>query len=250
MRTSLVLAPIVFALTAISWAQVSSESANSQDQVAASPALNSTAATDMLPPGTVLLVELSNWLDAKKCKANDKIEARTVADVSFPGRTVVRRNTKIVGHITEAKAHSKTSPGSRVGIAFDRLLLKGGPEVPLQMTIQAIARPAPEPAYLSGPDDLADKPRALDRPPQVGAQAPVTGSSSVTPKYPDIVPAPPSTNVIGPSPPAVDPLGPTSRGVVGIKGLSLDTSGPVSVLSSSSGNLHLEGSTRLVLRVR
>ena len=111
-------------------------------------AQNSTppAESATLPPGTVLSVDLSKSLDAKKSKPNDKIEAKTASDLLLHGQIVVPRNTKIVGHVTEAKAHSKSSPGSEIKFTFDRVLLKGGRELPLQLTVQAIYRPSDQEA--------------------------------------------------------------------------------------------------------
>jgi hypothetical protein len=48
----------------------------------------------------------------------------------------------MIGHVTEAKARSKTEPQSIIGIIFDRLLLKDGRTVPLQVAVQAIRGPA------------------------------------------------------------------------------------------------------------
>ena len=101
----------------------------SQVQDAPSPAPKSAPAAESLPPGTVLSVELSKSLDAKKSKANAKIEAKTATDLLVHGQIVVPRNTKIIGHVTEAKAHSKASPGSLLGITFERMLVKGGREM-------------------------------------------------------------------------------------------------------------------------
>jgi hypothetical protein len=240
----------ILALTTISWAQVSSEPANAQDRIAAPTAHNSAARPDTLPPGTVLSVELSSWLDAKKSKVNDKVEARTVNDLLVSGQNVVPRNTKIIGHVTEVKAHSKTSPDSMVGITFDRVLLKDGREIQSSMIIQAIAPPLHMPVYGGGPDTLADKSTKPYQLPPVGAQAPATGSSSLTPDYPDNIPAPPSINTAGPRSSTVSRLTATSRGVVGMKGLLLNTSGSASVLSSDGGNVHLDSSTQLTLRVQ
>ena len=94
-----------------------------------------------LGPGTILSVELSKSLDAKKLKANDKFEARTVIDLLAHGHIVIPRNTKIIGHVTEAKGHTKQSPGAVVGIAFDKALMKDGRELPLQAAVQAVGRP-------------------------------------------------------------------------------------------------------------
>jgi hypothetical protein len=250
MKGLLLLLPAVLACSVMSWSRAPSDSVNSHDLAAASPAQDSTTTTDSLAAGTVLSAELSKQVDAKKYKVNDKVEARVVTDLLVHGQVVVHRNTKIIGHVTEVKASSKASPGSTVGIALDRMLLKGGREVPLVMMIQAIARPLHVPGYGSGPDSLADKPTTPLGLPPVGAQAPAAGSSSLTPNYPYNIPAPPSINAGGPSSSIVYPLGSTSRGVVGMKGLSLSTSGPISLLSSSTGNLHLDAGTQLTPRVQ
>lgn len=224
----------MFVLIATSWAQVSSPAA---------------AAADTVAPGTVLSVELLMGVDAKKCQANDKIEAKAVTDVLLHGQIVVPRNTEIIGHVTEAKAHSKSSPGSTVGIAFDHMLLKDGRDVPLQMTVQAIARPVQ--AY----GNEADSPTniySMPGMPRGGTLAPSrvpSTSPPVTPKSPTTMPDPLSTNR-GPANSPLGSLDSTSRGVFGIKGLSLDASGPVSVLSSSTGNVRLERGTQLILLVQ
>jgi hypothetical protein len=238
MRKLFLFMPGLLVLTAMSRAPVSSEAA---------------AAAYTLASGTVLSVELSMGLDAKKCKANDKIGAKAVTDLLLHGEIVVPRNTEIIGHVTEAKAHSKSSPGSMVGIVFDHMLLKGGREVPLQMTVQAIARPLPPSVYESGydsPADMSTLPGQLPRGGTLVPSRPISTNSGVTSKYPNNIPSGSSTNPSGRVNPSVNSLDSTSRGVFGINGLSLDTSGPVSVLRSSTGNVHLDGGTQLILRVQ
>jgi hypothetical protein len=235
----LFLAPVILTWILTSWAQSPPEPANSQAPAAAAP-------SDTLPAGTVLSAELSKSLDARKSKANDKIEARTATDLLVHGQIVVPRNTKIVGHVTEAKAHSKASPGSLVGITFDRMLLKGGREVPLQATVQALARPLQLNSMVNDnpPGDMASR-----MPGQRPASAGDSSAPTIPPRYPAAtIPEPPGLNA--PNTSTVSPLAPTSRGVVGIKGLSLETSGPVSVLTSSTGNVHLDSDTQLILRVQ
>ncbi|MGH9504609.1 MAG: hypothetical protein ACRD20_17285 [Terriglobales bacterium] len=203
------------------------------------------AAPVALEPGTVLSVELSKSLDARKSKQNDKVEARTATDMLSHGRIVVPRNTKITGHVTEAKAHSKASPGSLLGITFDRMLVKGGGEMPLHATVQAIARPL----QIERLGDQPETDSASGLPGQRPAPMGDPSAGTVAPRYPgSAIPEPPSLN--GPNTSTVSPLGPTSRGVVGIKDLSLDTSGPAAVLSSKTGNVHLDNGTQLILRVQ
>ena len=175
-------------------AQGAPEPANSQVQDAASPTPKSAPAADALPPGTVLSVELSKSLDTKKSKANAKIEARTATDLLVHGQIVVPRNTKIVGHVTEAKAHSKASPGSLLGITFERMLLKGGREVPLLAAVQAIARPLQLNSLGKRPDASPTRRQACR------ARRPVSAGDStapsIPPKYPtSTIPEPPGLNV-------------------------------------------------------
>jgi hypothetical protein len=253
MRKPLFLATAVWVLAAASFAQVPTEpaSANPPGQPAASNAPNSATPGDTPPSGTLLPVELSKALDAKKSKANDRIEARTATDLLAHGQIVVPRNTKIIGHVTEAKAHSKTSPDSTLGISFDRVLLKGGREVPLQVAVQAIARPL---QVGSGPEANVPRPdrqAGLSAPGQHGPMGDAS-TSGVPSSYPgDLTPDPIARNgSTGSENSTIIPLSPTSKGVVGMKGLSLDTSGPAAILSSNSGNVRLEAGTQLILRVQ
>lgn len=252
MNSNLFLAIAMFALVALSPARMSSAPASAQGpnqgpSPQASDATAPPASADSLMPGTVLSVELSKSLDSKKSKANDKIEAKTATDLLVHGQIVVPRNTKIIGHITEAKAHSKASSGSMVGITFDRMLLKGGRQVPLQATVQAIARPLQINSVGNESDALADA--ASGMPGRRPASAADSTAPSIPPKYPtSSIPEPPGLNA--PNTSTVSPLGPTSRGVVGMKGLSLQTAGPVSVLTSNTGNVHLDSGAQLMLRVQ
>lgn len=252
-KKGLFLVPVIFVVAAMSPAQVSPEPApaNSTGQAAASKSGNPAPPADALAQGTVLAVELSKSLDARKIKANDRVEARTATDMLAHGRIVVPRNTKIVGHVTEAKAHSKDSPDSIVGITFDRMLLKDGHEVPLQLAVQAIARPL-QAGFQSDGSMIPATRQGLSMP---GQHAPLGDASTSGPSpsnlpssYPgDLAPIP---DPMAQSSLTAVPLSPTSKGVVGMKGLSLDTSGPVAVLSSNSGNVRLESGTQLILRVQ
>ncbi len=252
-KKGLFLAPAIFAVAVMSLAQVSTEpaTANSPGQPAASKPQNPAPPSDTLAPGTLLAVELSKSLDARKTKANDRVEARTASDMLAHGRIVVPRNTKIVGHVTEAKAHSKDSPDSKLGVTFDRMLLKDGREVPLQLAVQAIARPLQFGSSAEGnmtPANREGRVPMQGRAPLGDASTSGDSTSNLPSSYPgDLAPIP---DPMTPSSLTVVPLGPTSKGVVGMKGLSLDTSGPAAVLSSNSGNVHLDSGTQLILRVQ
>lgn len=198
--------------------------------------------------GTIIPVEMSKSLDAKKAKIGDAVEARVPADVLSKGKIVVPRDSRIVGHITDVKAHSKESPDSRIGIAFDRLLVKKAGEVPLRVTLQAVARPL----------QLVDSPAHMNEGAGLpGAASSSAGGSGVGASMPtrsqERVAAIPLGGAAGadtdtPPPTTMAPLGPTSKGVVGMKGISLTLSGQGAVISSQTENVRLESGTQMNLR--
>ena len=247
MIRSLVLYSATFLLAAVSGAQVAPQPAP------VPPSTPATAAANQLASGTVIPVELAKSLDARKIKANDKIEAKTVMDMLSHGQIVIPRNTKIIGHVTEAKAHSKQSPDSMVGITFDHVLMKDGRELPLQASVQAVARPLQTASTINPQDPMNGSPGDLPTA-GTGQRGSMGGSSNTSPTYPTGYP--PHAAAGSPSDPVtqvgstVAPLGSTSQGVVGIKGLTLNSSGSTSVLSSNTDNVHLDTGAQLILRVQ
>lgn len=209
------------------------------------------AAPITLAPGTLLSIELSKTLDARKSKPNDRVEAKTATDLLVRGQIVLPRETKIVGRVTESKARGKDSPNSLVGIAFDRIVLKDRREVPVQLAVQAVARPLQVWSPFNRNGASEDPPAGV--PPNMVGRAPIGGSAAAS----GTVPAYPSPDIAGSRP---DPVGsdaststalsPTSRGVIGIRGLAMATSGPATVFTSATGNVHLEGGTQMSVRVQ
>jgi len=207
----------------------------------AAPAQGSTSESALIPPGSAIVTELSKSLDVKKVKPGEKIEARVSMDFVAHGKNVLPRNTKIIGHVVDAKVRSKGND-STVTIAFDRVLPKNGPEVPLAATIQAIGAPLVDFSMANAPygDASAAGPMSM----------PGAGRSSVgypaSPRGPGGLGEPddgvPARN-------APSPLGPTSQGVVGLKGISISSTGENSSITSREENVHLNTGTQLVLHV-
>jgi hypothetical protein len=212
------------------------------------------AAND-LTPGTILSVELSKSLDARKLKPNDKFDARTVMDLLSHGQIVIPRNTKLIGHITEAKPFRKQSPDSTVGIVFEKVVLKDGRARELRAIVQAIARPLQTAPPFPGEDPMAASAPGIPTASQA-QRGSITGATSTGTQFPNPNGYPPGGGGGLPPDPAsasastVSPLGPTSKGVVGMKGLSLASAGPASVVSSKTENVHLDSGTQLILRVQ
>src|SRR5215470_14004974 len=90
------------------------------------------AAEASLTAGTGIHAELNGGLDSKKTKEGDPINFHITEPVkSKDDRMILPRGTKLVGHVTEAKAKSKGAEESALGIAFDKAILKDGHEMPL-----------------------------------------------------------------------------------------------------------------------
>jgi len=242
------LAMMALALLAVAQ---NSAPASPVPQSAASPSNSAgqTSAGSQMPAGTVIVAELSKSVDAKKVRPGDKIEAKTSMDLLSQGKVVIPRETKIIGHVTEAKAHSKDSPDSMVGIAFDRMSLKDGRELPMQAAIQAIARPLQNPALQeSGPmNDNGGMPSSAPMPSGGGMGGGGARTSAPSTSYP-------SGTTAGSDAPAASggpaPLDPASKGVVGMKGLELKSAGPASVISSGKDNVRLDSGTQMILRTQ
>ena len=136
-----------------------------------------------LEDGSILYAELSKTVDAKKAKAGDPVSAVLIADVLSHGKIVARRDSKLVGHVTEAQPHSKDTPESRLGIVFDKVLLKGGQEIPFLSVLMALA-PAPrlQVESMSGPAPPGTNPASTQQqerhyPTPKGPSVPMPGGS-------------------------------------------------------------------------
>src|ERR1700751_1872382 len=59
-------------------------------------------------PGSVIPVQLTKTIDSKKARPGEEIEARVTQDMkNGNGEVLVPKDTKVVGHITEAQKRTK-----------------------------------------------------------------------------------------------------------------------------------------------
>jgi hypothetical protein len=225
--------------------------------LAQSPAPSQTASSatksslGQIATGGPFVAELAKSVDAKKAKAGDKIEARVTMDVLSHGEIVIPRGTKIIGHVTDARARTKQVPESRVEIAFDGLVLKNGDEIPLKARIQAVGAPmqisAPAISDLGGQGQgqgVHDAPG----PNEIKSISRTATPGSIRPAY-SAGGAEEPTDSGGSHRNLAQSLGPTSQGVVRMKGITLNNTAQGSAISSTSKNVHLSSETQLVLRV-
>jgi hypothetical protein len=223
-------------------------------------AAQSDAQVSALPTGAAIRATFSSSIDSKKLKQGDKVTAETNAETKMGDKIVMPRGAKLVGHVTHAAARSKGDAYSSVGIVFDKALLKHNQEIPLNVTIEALAS-APQSAMSAAPD--------MGLSPSPGA--PGGGSMAGRPGAPSTAPPPSANNssnventigntdtnnasagkgAVG----GLDNSGmltPQSRGVFGLQGIGLaaGTLGaePGTVITSTGKEVRLDSGTQLLL---
>lgn len=120
-----------------------------------SASANAGPAAIQLNNGTAVNAVLTKSLDARKCKPGDQIEARATSDVKQNGEVILKRGSRLHGHVTEAQARSKANAESSLGMAFDSVTLKNGKQVPLHLGVQALATASTETGASLGDDEAA-----------------------------------------------------------------------------------------------
>jgi hypothetical protein len=228
--------------------------------------------TGTLSTGTLLQAELAKSIDAKKAKPGDEVTARLMQDVRTGGNATLHKGSRLVGHVTEAQAKSKENAESRLGVVFDKAVLKGGQEVAFVGVIQALAPPVQGTLPVAG-DDGGNLGSGMGSGnggsmgggrSGGGAPAPMGGAGN------NASPALGSINntagsVTNSANGAVNgihqtagaaangTINSTTRGVVGMQGIALSTAANSgaqgSVLSSASRNVKLDSGTQMILQV-
>jgi hypothetical protein len=223
-----------------------------------------------LSAGTGVVAELSGSLNAKNAKPGKVVKATVVQDVLSHGQVVIRAGSKLVGHLTQVKSSSKADPKSRLGIAIDKVKLKGGGELPLDTAIRAMGPPVRTTSLLDQPDQMLPPGLIFGgsggggaNPQPMGKTTagrggrgtdPSTGNptaSNTTARSGGNAEVP--TLVEGTSSKGKDNgrlLSAQSRGVFGLPGLTLHPDGSKGcVVASATGNVKLEIGSQLVLEV-
>ena len=250
-------------------AQVST-SASSSSSVAA----QSGQGNGGLAAGIAFNATLTTSVDSRKAKPGDEVTARTTENVRADGKTVLPKKTKLIGHVTQASARGKGDAASALGIAFDRAILKDGKEVPLNLTIQALA--SAQSSVSAASDDMgtmADTSAGMGASGMAGARGAVGGVTSTVGSGLGTVTntagrvgqsgesAATSTlnsasGVAGPSQAvgglnASGQFSSSSQGVFNLNGLSLSSTASsesqASLVTSAGKNVHLDSGTRMLL---
>jgi hypothetical protein len=238
--------------------QMENQQTPSQSTTPAQPTATTGTQTPRIAPGSVIPVELTKTVDAKKAKSGEEVVAKVTQDLkSTSGEIIVPKDTKVIGHVTEAQARSKDQKSSELGIAFDHAVTKDGEQMQMPMSIQAIIAPPKSNASNSGGGGYAEPtPQGANQ--NTGASAPggragMGGSA----QQPTSSSAPMPT---GGNPPdqqsssgkSLPPITGQTQGVIGISDVSLAPAANAaqgSVVSSGKNNVKLEDGTFMLLRV-
>jgi hypothetical protein len=242
-------------------AAAGSTAASPQVQTSQPTATPSATSTAVAPPaagstriaaGSVIPVTLTKTVDAKKAKTGDEVVAKVTQDMkSSSGEMLLAKDTKVVGHITEAQAHSKEQKESQLAIAFDHAVMKDGTAMQMPMSIQAIIGEQPNQANGGGGNEAAPSSRSAGPATSGTARSGMSSSSSpaATSTAADATPVPGDSQSAKNSRPEITA---DTKGVIGISNLNLNAPADAaqgSVLTSDKNNVKLESGTMMLLKV-
>jgi hypothetical protein len=195
--------------------------------------------------------QLAKSIEAKRAKAGTLIEARLTMDLLSHGKILLPRDTEIIGHIIDAKVRTKQVPESRVEIAFDRIVLKTGGEIPLKARIQAVGAPMGTSTFDQDVGDLDLARQTQSRPgPGLTEMKNIIATSFPGSRRPANSADGADSTANGESQANMArSLGPASQGVIGIKGIAISDTAQGCAISSTRENVHLSKGTQLVLRL-
>lgn len=208
-----------------------------------------------IAPGSVIPVQLAKTVDAKKARTGDEVVATVTMDMKTSGGDVlVPKDSKILGHITEAQARNKEQKESELGIAFDHAVVKGD-QMALPMSIQAVIAPQTNNPGAPGGNDTGTSAGASPSPSTGGGHSGSMGGSNPQSSSPQAQNYPPGAGAADSQPQAGarPPITGNTQGVIGMPDVKLEagaqnpTQG--SVMTSENNNVKIEKGTMLLLRV-
>lgn len=171
-------------------------------------------------------VSLIKPLDSKKLKDGDVVLCQTSGTMRSKSGLLIPTGTKVIGHITQAKARSKGDSDSTLAMVFDKIEVSKEKEIPIKGILQAVGPSLGS----SGPDT---------GPAGSGQMMAGHGGESTM-----AAPAAGPGMRIGDT--GTHPLlNSQSTGVLGIRSLQMDKD---SVLTSSGKEVKLDSGTQMMIR--
>jgi hypothetical protein len=204
--------------------------------------------------GSVIPISLVKTIDAKKAKSGDEVVGKVTQDLKTnSGELILAKDTKVMGHVTEAQARSKEQKESQLAVLFDHAVTKNSGDMNMPMSIQAVIgsqsdRAQNDNAQNGETSGNQSTERSSDSMPSSGRSGISGASSSAAPT------SSAETNSSTPSPAnhsSHPPITAQTQGVIGISGLNLAPADASkgSVFTSEKSNVKIESGTMMLLRV-
>jgi hypothetical protein len=237
----------------------SKSSANAAHSAKISNGSAQAATASQLKSGSSIKATLEKPLDARRNKPGDQVVAKTTENVKSEGKVLIPRGSKIVGHVTEVKAHKNGQAESAVGVVFDHLVLRDGSQMPLSLAVQAVGTGTTAEAE---DDSLrsSGNTAAMGNVNAAGTNMTRTGGGLVggvrsttggLVNTAGSVGAATAGTATGVGSGASSSLNSNSHGVIGLRGLNLESSTSSSAtFTSRNSDVHLNSGTQMILRVQ
>ena len=95
-------------------------------------------AAELIPAGTILPVTLNSTLRSDKSASGATMTATLMQDIPLGAGRILRRGSKVTGHVLEAVAPGKGSDESKISFQFDGLQFENR-TVPITVNVRALA---------------------------------------------------------------------------------------------------------------
>lgn len=247
MKRTLMLVCVLSGAAALSIAQTAPVPANGDAAESAAPssgmAKPQADTSNAAQKAPAIPATLDKGVDSKKAKAGDEIVAKTSVGMSSATGVQIPEGSKIVGHIADAKAKSKGDAQSSLSFSFEKIVLKNGQELPFHAVAQAIGM-SQSPAQAAFPENGGPNSQQASNGMKGGASPAVGGSTSGNTGASNATP-----QGIAGEDTSGGRLPENATGVVGIKGLTLDSQSNASIVSSDSKSVKLDGGTQMLLKI-
>jgi hypothetical protein len=188
------------------------------------PAQSEPGRSITVPNDTSVIGRLQTNLDAAQAKVGDAVEVQTLEDIKSGHDVLVKKGSTLNGHVTSVQQFTSNGSQCVIAILFDRVTLKNGEQIGLNLGIQAIASQMDLKS-----DSLMD-----------GRGMAQNGNSAAVAGHTDAMTG------------SIDGLSHKSAGTYGMPGVTLasqaDNGKHISLVVSTSGNVRLKKGMQIVMQ--
>ena len=130
---------LAFSLLMLCALPVLAQTQNASAQVDSKTSATQNDKAVTLESGTHLTAQLQNRLDTRKAKAGNSVILKTSQDFKSQEGIIVKKGSRLIGHIIEVRRQTKGEKMSSLSIVFD-YVQNGTTELPISATITSITQ--------------------------------------------------------------------------------------------------------------